>query len=322
MNDRILVTGGSGFVGRAVLHRLLETHRSPVVAAVRDAKRNFSGDLLVKVVGELGPDTDWMHCLKGVDVVIHCAGRAHVMNEKLAHPLAEYRKVNTLGTLALGRQAIQAGVRRFVFVSSIKVNGDLTLPTQRFRADDVPSPKDAYGLSKLEAEQGLMSLALASGMEVVIIRPPLVYGPGVKGNFATLINWLQRGIPMPLGAINNQRSFLALDNLTAFIALCADREKSPQAANEVFLVCDGEEISTAELLRRIQRAYGVRIPLIPMPVQWIRTVAKLMGKGDVLGRLLDSLVIDASKAQNLLGWVPVTSIDAQLEKMAQNDTHA
>jgi nucleoside-diphosphate-sugar epimerase len=322
MNGGVLVTGGSGFLGRAVLQRLLDTDKHPLVAAVRSAKLNFPVDVRVEVAGELGPDTDWMNCVKGVDVVIHCAARAHVMKDKLADPLAEYRKVNVQGTLALGKRAAQAGVQRFVFISSIKVNGDRTVPRHAFRADDVPAPHDAYGLSKLEAEQGLMSLARETGMEVVIIRPPLVYGPGVKGNFAAMVNWMRKGIPVPLGAVYNQRSLIALDNLVDFIALCADRERSPPAANEVFLVCDGEEISTTELLRRVGMAYGVKTRLMPMPLQWIRTTANLMGKGDVADRLLGSLVIDASKARNFLGWMPITSMDEQLKKMAQYDALA
>lgn len=242
------------------------------------------------------------------------------MKEGSGDPLAEYRRVNVQGTLALARQAAQAGVRRFIFLSSIKVNGERTGNGKSFCEADLPLPEDAYGLSKLEAEQGLMPLTQETGMEIVIIRPPLVYGPGVKGNFASMVRWVRKGIPLPFGAVRNKRSLVALENLVNFITLCADPERSPRAANEVFLISDGEDVSTTELLRKVACAYGVSPRLLPVPVGLLRIAAGVLGKRAVADRLLGSLVVDSSKARELLGWKPVISMDEQLRKMALHDS--
>jgi nucleoside-diphosphate-sugar epimerase len=242
------------------------------------------------------------------------------MQDTAGDCLAEFRRVNTEGTLNLARQAAAAGVKRFVFLSSVKVNGEITRRGCLFRADDVSAPEDAYGLSKLEAEQGLIALASETGMGVVIIRPPLVYGPGVKGNFASMVRWLRKGIPLPFGTVHNQRSLVALENLVDFIALCAQPERSPCAANEVFLISDGEDISTSELMRKAARAYGLEARLLPVPAPWIYAAATIFGKGAVAQRLLGSLAVDNSKARELLGWTPVISMDEQLQKMARYDS--
>jgi nucleoside-diphosphate-sugar epimerase len=239
-----------------------------------------------------------------------------MMHEKLANPLAEYRRVNVQGTENLARQAVQAGVRRFVFISSVKVNGEATSPGQPFTPADAPAPQDAYGQSKHEAERALWQVALDTGMEVVVIRPPLVYGPGVKGNFAQMVQWVRRGVPLPLGALDNRRSLVALDNLVGFIALCADPARSPQAANQTFLVADGDDVSTPEMLRRVAHAYGVRARLLPVPVGLMRGAARLLGQAAVADRLFGSLQVDASKARTLLGWTPEVTMQAQLRKMA------
>lgn len=320
MSSGLLVTGGTGFLGQALLHKLLTSGRRPLIAAVRQKKTAFPAELKLELVSELGSSTDWTACLQAVGVVVHCAARAHVMKEDAGDPLLEYRRVNVQGTLALARQAAKAGVQRFVYISSIKVNGERTASHHAFHASDIPEPEDAYGASKLEAEQGLIALAHETGMEVVIIRPPLVYGPGVKGNFSSMVRWMRKGMPLPLGAVRNKRSLVALDNLVDFIALCADPERSPRAANEVFLISDGEDVSTTELLRKVANAYSVVPRLLPIPVIWIRTVARLLGKHSVADRLLGSLVVDASKAWDLLGWKPVVSMDEQLKKMALYDT--
>lgn len=316
----VLVTGGTGFLGQALLHKLLISGRLPLIAAVRRNKTDFPAEVKVEWVGELGSTTDWTACLQEVGVVIHCAARAHVMEEETANPLLEYRRVNVQGTMALAGQAAKAGVRRFVYISSIKVNGEHAASNIPFRAEDIPAPEDAYGSSKLEAEQGLLALARNTGMEVVIIRPPLVYGPGVKGNFASMVRWVRKGMPLPLGAVHNKRSLVALENLVDFIALCADPERSPRAANEVFLISDGQDVSTTELLRKVANAYNVAPRLLPIPVLWIQTTARLLGKRAVADRLLGSLVVDSSKARDLLGWKPVVSMDEQLEKMAFHDS--
>ncbi len=319
MNGGILVTGGSGFLGRAVLQHMLNTDKRPIVAAVRDPQRNFPVGVRVEKVGDLGPDTDWMRCLKDVDVVIHCSACVYGIKGKPTDVLAEYRKVNVQGTLALAQQAAKAGAHRFVFISSVKVNGDSTVSGQAFRADDVPAPSGAYGLSKMEAEQTLMSFGRETDMEVVIVRPPLVYGPGVRGNFAAMVNWTRKGIALHLDAVYNQRSFIALDNLVDFIALCTSRERSPLAANEVFLVCDNETLSTTELIHRIQKAYDIKDRSIRIPARWLWPIAYLTGMRADVNRLLGSLVIDASKAHNLLGWRPIISMNEQLKKMALYD---
>lgn len=316
----MILTGGTGFLGQALMRRLLASGLHPLIAAVRRKQTGFPEEVRVACVGELSSSTDWADCLHEVGVVIHCAARVHVMSDDTTDPLAEYRRVNVQGTLALAEQAVKAGVRRFIYISSIKVNGERTAPNTAFHADDIPLPEDAYGMSKFEAERGLMVLAHETSMEVVIIRPPLVYGPGVKGNFASMVRWVSKGVPLPFGAVQNKRSLVALENLVDFIALCADLERSPRAANEVFLISDGEDVSTTELLRKVAKAYHVTPRLLPIPVSWIHTVARLVGKHAVADRLLGSLVVDSSKARDLLGWAPVVSMDEQLKKMALHDS--
>ncbi len=320
MSRGLLVTGGSGFLGQALLHKLLVSSQRPLIAAVRRNKTDFPAEVRVEWVNELSSSTDWTACLQEVGVVIHCAARAHVMKDEIGDPLLEYRRVNVQGTLALAEQAVKAGVRRFVYISSIKVNGEHTASNTPFHAEDIPAPEDAYGISKIEAEQGLVALARNTGMEIVIIRPPLVYGPGVKGNFASMVRWLRKGMPLPLGAVHNKRSLVALENLVDFIALCADPDRSPRAANEVFLISDGEDVSTTELLRKVAKAYNVAPRLLPIPASWIHTVFRLLGKRAMADRLLGSLIVDNSKAQGLLGWKPVVSMGEQLKKMALHDS--
>jgi UDP-glucose 4-epimerase len=274
-------------------------------------------------IGEIGPLTNWHGAfisirssqghIETVDAVVHLAARVHVMQETTADPLAEFRRVNVQGTMNLARQAASAGVRRFVFVSSIKVNGEATQLGRPFMADDAPAPLDAYGVSKMEAEQGLREIASQTGMEVVIIRPPLVYGPGVKANFAAMMRWLKRGVPLPLGAIYNQRSLVALDNLVDLIVTCLTH---PAAANQTFMVSDGEDVSTTELLRRMGQAMGHPARLLPVPASWLKVAAGLVGKGDVAQRLCGSLQVDISKTRELLGWVPPVSLDEGLRRAA------
>jgi len=269
------------------------------------------------VAGAPRNDTDFSlaMALNNSDVVVHAAARAHVMREESVDPLAEYRKVNRDATLALAQLAAQAGVKRFIFVSSIKVNGEMTRPGEMFTPDDYFVPSDPYGLSKYEAEQGLLAIARETGMEVVIIRPPLVYGPNVKGNFASMVNWVKKGVPLPLGAVRNLRSMVALDNLVDFIALCADRDRSPKAANELFLISDGVDVSTSDLLRKVAKACGVKSRLLPVSVGLMRLAAKALGKGAVADRLFGNLQVDSSKARDLLGWQPKVTMDEALVRM-------
>jgi nucleoside-diphosphate-sugar epimerase len=266
------------------------------------------------VVGDLSASQDWSQALDGVDVVVHCAARAHVMKDTTQDPLAVYRESNTHATLNLAKQAVQAGVKRFVFVSSIKVNGEWTEQAKPFTPNDTPIPTDPYGISKYEAEQGLKQIAQETGLEVVIIRPPLIYGKGVKGNFASMVRWIQKGVPLPLGAVHNQRSLVALDNLVNFMQLCCVH---PKAANETFLIADSEAVSTTELLRRVARAYQVPARLIPIPVSVMTIAANLLGKGAVANRLFGNLQVDSRKARELLGWKPVVTMEAQLAKMRE-----
>ena len=254
----LLITGINGFVGRGLAAALQGSDRL-LKGTEKGGRRRETGDGRRKngsqifVTGEIDKLTDWSEALNGIDVVVHLAARVHVMDDLADDPLAEFRKVNTTGTLNPARQAAVASVKRFIFISSIKVNGEGTTLNHPFSPDDTFVPDDPYGVSKYEAEQGLMAIAEEIGMEVVIIRPPLVYGPGVKANFRLLMKWVQRGVPLPLGAVHNKRSFVALDNLVSFIILCMDH---PRAANEVFLISDGEDVSTTELLQKMARAFG------------------------------------------------------------------
>ncbi len=312
--QKILLTGASGFVGAGLLARLVGSGL-PVVAAFRDSSRVAPASVPAIAVGDLLPDTDWTAALAEVGGVIHAAARVHVMNEHAADPLREFRRVNVDGTLRLARQAAEAGVRRFIFISSIKVNGEGTPLGKPYTADDIPAPVDPYGISKLEAEQGLMALAAETGMEVVVIRPVLVYGPGVKANFRSMMNWLSKGIPLPLGAIRNKRSLVALDNLVDLIVTCLEH---PAAANQVFLVSDGEDLSTTELLRRMGAALGKPARLLPVPGAWLNGAACLLGKGAIAQRLCGSLQVDIEKTRRLLGWTPPVSVDDALRKTARH----
>ncbi len=319
MPGPVLVTGASGFVGGALVDRLL-AEDVPTVASVRrplpqpSSVHPPTGERMV-AVGDIGPHTDWRGALAGVDCVVHLAARVHVMHERAADPLAEFRKVNVDGTLALARQAVAAGVRRFIFVSSIKVNGEGTAPGRPFAADDAPAPADAYGLSKLEAERSLLALAAETGMQIVIIRPVLVYGPGVKANFRSMMSWLNKGVPLPLGAIDNRRSLVALDNLVDLILTCMNH---PAAAGQVFLVSDGEDLSTTELLRRMAAAIGRPARLLPVPAAWLDGAARLLGKGAVAQRLCGSLQVDIEKTRRLLGWTPPVTVDEALRETARH----
>jgi nucleoside-diphosphate-sugar epimerase len=292
-----MITGASGFVGKALCEEFF--------------KRNVP----VTPVSRAWIDPESIaDSLRQCSTLVHLAARVHVMNDAACDPLQEYRRTNVQGTLKLALHAAAAGVRRFVFISSVKVNGESTAVGHCFRPDDVPAPQDPYGISKMEAEQGLRQITAETGMEVVIIRPPLVYGPGVKANFAALMRAVQRGGPLPLGAVHNQRSLVALGNLVDFIITCTTH---PAAANQTFLVSDRRDLSTTELLRGMAQAACVHARLLPVPVPMLRLAGRMFGKADAIDRLCGNLQVDSSKARDLLGWVPPLSVEEGLRRVVR-----
>ncbi|UQS13063.1 SDR family oxidoreductase [Pseudomonas sp. HS6] len=305
----VLVTGGSGFLGGALLRHLATSKSYLPAAALRRECLDLPQAIRRFMLADMTANADWRDALIGIDVVVHCGARVHVMEEAAADPLAEFRRVNVDATLNLARQAASAGVKRFIFISSIKVNGEFTEPGRVFTADDTPAPVDPYGISKLEAEIGLKQLATTTEMEVVIIRPVLVYGAGVKANFLSMIRWLQRGIPLPLGAVHNRRSLVSLDNLIDLIVTCFAH---PAAAGQVFLASDGQDVSTTELLRGIAVALKKPVVLLPVPVSFMSAMARLLGRGAVAQRVFGSLQVDIGKNQRLLGWDPPFSFEQGL----------
>jgi nucleoside-diphosphate-sugar epimerase len=306
---KVLVTGAGGLVGQRLCQRLLEEGVDLRMAVRTRAAGSNRFDQVA--TGSIDGATDWRAVLEGVQVVIHLAARVHVMRDSAADPLTAFRAVNLHGSLCLARQAVAAGVKRYVFVSSIKVNGESTEPGQAFQESDACNPQDPYAISKYEAEQGLRQLAADTGLEVVIIRPPLVYGPGVKANFAALMRAVRKGWPLPLGAVHNQRSLIALDNLVDFIITCS---RHPKAANQTFLVSDGQDVSTTELVRGLAQAAGVPARLLPVPVWALTWAARLLGKADAVQRLCGSLQIDSAKACDVLGWAPPVSVPQGLRR--------
>jgi UDP-glucose 4-epimerase len=315
---KLLVTGASGFVGTALIRYLYEKGCFRILAALHHQTPELPVGVDSVQISGITADTDWSVALAGVETVVHLAARVHVMKDSSGDPLAEFRRVNVVGTLTLARQAASAGVKRFIFLSSIKVNGEQTLPGQAFTEEDVPAPLDPYSISKYEAEEGLRDLAQQTKMEVVIIRPPLVYGPGVKANFLNMMRWLHKEVPLPFASLNNRRSLVALDNLLDFIVVCLEHSA---AANQIFLVSDGEDLSTAELLRRMASALGKPAHLMPMPTSLLKVGAVLMGRRDMGQRLCGSLQIDISKARTILGWNPPISVDEELSRTAQGFLH-
>lgn len=300
---RVLVTGANGFVGASTTARFrAEGHE--VVPVVRD--RPKPNEI---AIGDIHGATPWLDAVRGCDAVIHTAARVHQMHEHGMQGLDEFRKANVDGTLRLAKVAAESGVRRFVFLSSVKVNGE----RGRFAADDECFPQDAYGLSKKEAELGLIELAARTGLEVVILRLPLVYGPGVRANFRRLVALVQKGLPLPLGMAANQRSLIYLENLTSAIVACATH---PAAVGKTYMVSDGEDVSTAELIRRIARSLGCSSYLFSVPPAVLLAIATLVGKRGVADRLLGSLVVDSRPIRDDLGWQPPCSLNEGLKHTA------
>jgi nucleoside-diphosphate-sugar epimerase len=307
--DTVLVTGASGFVGRALCDVLAASGRR-VRKAVRMPVPGLSDSV---AVGDIGLDTGWRAALEGVSSMVHLAARTHVLRETAPDPLAEYRRINVSGTERLARSAAAHGARRFVFLSSVKVNGERT-EGRPFTEDDAPHPADAYGISKWEAEQALSRIAAETGLEVVVLRPPLVYGPGVKGNFLRLMNLVARGVPLPLGAVANRRSFIYTGNLAGAIVQALD---APQAAGRTYLVSDGEDVSTPDLVRALARALGVKPRLLSLPLAALGLGATLAGKRAEFERLTGSLQVDSSRIRQELGWEPRYSLTQGLTETAR-----
>lgn len=304
----ILVTGANGFVGRVLCAEAIK-HGLHVKGAVRSACE-LPVDVERVIVGAIDGETDWTDALCGVDVVVHLAARVHVMKDTNADPLAEFLKVNLHGTANLARQAARAGVRRLVYVSSIKVNGEATRGDVKFTETDAPAPQDPYGVSKWEAEKALHRLADETGLEVVIVRPPLIYGPGVKGNFVQMLSVVAKGVPLPFASIQNRRSLVYVGNLADALISCAIH---PVAAGKTYLVCDGDDISTPELLRQLADGLGVASRLLPCPPALLKWAGKLTGKSRQLERLLGSLRVDGDKMRSDLNWVPPYSLRQGLQ---------
>ena len=309
---KFLVTGANGFVGQSLCAELVRQGHE-VRAAVRQ-KSPLLTDVEPIIVGDINEETVWQNALQGVDGVIHLAARVHVMKDTVADPLAEFRRINTKGTEHLARCAVDNGVKRMVYVSSIKVNGEATLADLKFSETDRPAPQDPYGISKWEAEQALRSVADETGLEAVIVRSPLVYGPNVKGNFVQMLNVLAKGFPLPLASINNRRSLVFVGNLANALITCATH---PAAVGQTYLVCDDDEISTPDLLRQLAKGMGVSAHLLPCPPVILQLIGHLTGKTQQLERLLGSLRIDGDKMRNDLNWKPPYSLPQGLQITAE-----
>jgi len=311
-----LITGSSGFIGMNLCSKMTALGHD-IHKVIRSGARLDSYDSIKEhcyLIDEIGAHTDWSGAFAGINCVVHCAARVRLIDENKTDALSAYRTVNVDGTRNLAEQAFNAGVKRFIFLSSIKVNGEQTISGGRFTSKDDNFPKDAYGISKWEAEHALHEISVRTGLEVVIIRPPLVYGSGVKGSFLSLLGWLNKGIPLPLGAIKNQRSLVGIHNLIDLIMTCIDH---PAAANQTFLVSDGEDISTSELLCRMSKALGKTSRLVPVPVSLLQLGANLLGKQDIAQRLLGNLQVDISHTKKVLGWTPPVSLDEGLRTTAK-----
>ncbi|MBL8447859.1 MAG: NAD-dependent epimerase/dehydratase family protein [Zoogloeaceae bacterium] len=309
---RVLVTGASGFVGSALVSTLERRQGVEVIAAGRSSSVLPPG-------GVVGPDlcgeADWAPLLAGCHVVVHTAARVHVMRESEADPYGAFRAVNVAGTARLVKQAVTAGVRRFIFISSVKALGETSVPGRPLEADDPLHPLDPYGRSKAEAEECLAEIADAAGMEWVVIRPPLVYGPGVKGNFRSMMRWLHRGLPLPLAGVDNLRSLVALPNLVDLMAVCLEH---PAAANQRFLVSDGEDLSTPDLLRRLGTALGSPPHLFTLPQALLLGIARGLGRGEAAARLVGTLQVNPTKTRKRLSWQPPVSLDEALALTARH----
>lgn len=308
----IAVTGANGFVGRHCVERLSAAGLA-VVALAKERPADLPSGVEWRAAPRLGPDVDWSRCIEGADVVVHCAARVHVMRDRSADPLAEFRRANRDGSMKLAEDCVRMGVGRFVFISSIKVNGEETAPGRPFTPADAPAPTDPYGQSKLEAEQALFALGGDSGMEIVVIRPVLVYGPGVRANFRALMKAVARGIPLPIAGARGKRSLVGVSNLADLVrAACTN----PDAAGRVFFAADGEDLTSAELARRLGEALGRPARLIPVPAALVGGAARILGKDAAAQRVFGSLTVSIEDARTLLGWAPPVTVHEELQRTA------
>lgn len=312
---KVLITGGSGFVGRHLADLMTGQPGVEIVLALRERRRAPPGPYTTVEIGELDKDTPWNRALADVDAIVHCAGRAHIVKESVADPLAAFRKVNVDASLALAKAALDAGVRRFIYISSIKVNGEATAECSRFSATDLPIPTDPYGISKLEAEEALRAQLAGTAMELVVIRPPLVYGPGVKANFRALMGLVQRGWPLPFGALHNRRSLVYIGNLTDLIRVSLTH---PNAPGQVLLVSDGQDLSTGDLVRAMASSLNRPNRCVPVPRALLALGLHLLGRSAAIPRLLGSLRVDLEPTRALLGWTPPYSVAEGMAATANN----
>ena len=309
MNNKIILTGASGFVGNGIKKNIPSENLILL-------GRNNSDDRYEFVFSDLNENWQYGNVFDSVSCVIHCAARAHVMNEDIDNAYDLYHQINVKGTLNLATQAANNGVKRFIYISSIKVNGESTDKGAPFTEYSIPSPQDQYGVSKLTAENALRELSDNSGMEVVIIRPPLIYGPGVKANFSAMMKLVSKNLPLPLGAIDNKRSLVALDNLVDLIGICIDH---PRAANKTFLVSDDHDLSTTELIEMMVHAVGKSPHLLPIPVSWLKFAGRLLGKRSFIDRLCGNLQVDISYTKKTLGWKPPISVEEGIQRCFTKD---
>ncbi len=307
--SNLLITGANGFIGRALISKLALQTNYFIRASVRKKTIQFPRQIEVFENMEASSNTNWTDALRDIDVVIHLLARVHVMHDKVANPLLEFRNINVNATIALAKIAAKQGIKRFIFLSTVKVNGESTF-NKPFSEFDLPHPQDAYAISKWEAEEALKKISKVTGMELVIIRSPLAYGPNVKANFLKMIQYVKRGIPLPLGAIQNKRSLIGIDNLVDFIVTTISH---PKAANHTFLISDDEDISTTDLLRRIGKHIGKPARLIPLHPRILSFLFNILGRKDFGDRLLGSLEVDITKAKKLLAWSPPKTLDEGLE---------
>jgi len=306
----IAITGANGFLGTELV-AVCQNIFDKVFAIVRSSHCSFNDNVETIVYDDINGKTNWEEKLRDLDVLVHTAARVHVLSERESDPIAAFREVNTKGTLVLAKAAASSGVKRFVFISSIKVHGEENENLEPFSENEHLYPVDPYGISKLEAEQQLIRIGKETGMEVVIIRPPLIYGPGVKANFRSMINWVQRSWPIPFGKVTTKRSFVSLDNMVDFVVCCAQH---PRAAGEQFLISDQSDLSISQLLRMLGEAMEKKVFLFPIPIYVLKFTARILGRKDLATKLLGNLQVDSSKATRLLGWTPKVNVKQGLQK--------